>query len=106
MMDGRGQAEAARTNEDMGGRGEHRAQHVDQPDQGAADAGHGAADLLQHARDRHPVSFDDRLGLHPAHLVDQAGIIGRKPGDLALDAVLCQASPQPLDQPGTERVEL
>ena len=106
MMDGRGQAEAAGVDQDAAGRRKHRAEHVDQSDQGAADAGHAAADLFQHARDRHPVGFDDRLGLHPAHLVDQARIIGREPGDLGLDAALGQAAAQPLDQPGAEGVEL
>ena len=51
------------------------------------------------------IAFDDRLGLHPAHLVDQAGIIGREPGDLGLDTALGQAAAQPLDQPGAERIE-
>ena len=45
-------------------------------------------------------------GLHPAHLVDQAGIIGRQPGDLGLHAALGQAAAKPLDQPGAEGVEL
>ena len=90
----------------VAGRGKHRAEHVDQSDQGAADAGHAAADLFQHAGDRHRTGLDDRLGFDPAHLVDQAGIIGGEPGDLGLDAALGQAAAQPLDQPGAERVEL
>ena len=45
-------------------------------------------------------------GFHPAHLVDQAGIVRRQPGDLGLDAALGQAAAQPLDQPGPEGVEL
>ena len=93
-------------NDDVAGRGEHRAEHVDQSDQGAADAGHAAADLFQHAGDRHRMGLDDGLGFDPAHLVDQAGIIGGEPGDLGLDAALGQAAAQPLDQPGAEGVEL
>src|SRR6185437_6363645 len=38
--------------------------------------------------------------------VDQAGIIGRKPRNLGLDAALAQAAAQPFDQPGPESVEL
>lgn len=49
VMDSGGQAEAAGMDDDVAGRGQHRAQHVDQSDQGAADPGHAAADLLQHA---------------------------------------------------------
>ena len=92
--------------QDPAARGKHRAQHVDQADQGRADAGHAAADLIQHPGNRHRRGVDGGRRLHPAHLVDQAGIIGRKPGDLGLDAALGQAAAQPLDQPGAEGVEL
>ncbi len=34
------------------------------------------------------------------------GIVGREPRDLGLDRALRQAATQPLDQPGTEGVEL
>ncbi len=92
-------------NQDPAGRGQHRAEHVDQADDGAADADHAAADLIQHPRDRHRGRVDGGRCLHPAHLVDQAGIIGREPGDLGLHAALGQAAAQPLDQPGAEGVE-
>ena len=105
MMHGGGQAETAGTNEHMAGRCQHRAEHLDQSDQGAADAGHAAADLLQHARDRHRTGLDDGLGFDPAHLVDEAGIIRRQAGDLGLDAAIGQAAAQPFDQPGAERIE-
>ena len=97
---------AARMNDDVGGRGQHRAEHVDQPDQRAAGADDAAADLLQHAGNGHRVGFNGRLRLHAADLVDQARIVGREAGDLGLDAALGQAAAQPLDQPGAEGVQL
>ena len=86
--------------------GEHRAEHVDQADEGLADADDAAADLRQHARDRDLRPLDDRAGFHAAHLVDQARIIGGETRDLGLDIALGQAAAQPLDQPGAERIEL
>src|SRR3954452_6547921 len=93
-------------NHDVAGRRDHRAEHVDQSDQSAADTGYAAADLFQHAGDGHRMTLDDGLGFDPAHLVDQAGIIGREPSDLGFDAAVGQATAQPFDQPGAESVEL
>ena len=60
MMHGRGQAEALGVDHDPAARGEHRAEHVDQADDGGADAGHAAADLIQHPRNRHRGGVDRR----------------------------------------------
>ena len=92
--------------QNMGGGGQHGAEHVDQADHRAADADHAAADLVQHARDRHRVAFDYGFGLHAAHFVDQGGIVLRQARDLCFDAALGQAAAQPLDQPGAKGVEL
>jgi hypothetical protein len=105
VVHGRGQPKAARADQHPAAGGQHRAEHVDQADQGGADAGHAAADLVQHPGDRHRTGVECGARLHPAHFIDQAGIIGRKPGDLRLHPALGQAAAKPLDQPGTEGVE-
>jgi hypothetical protein len=72
MMHGRRQAEALGVNHHPAARGEHGTEHVDQSDDGCADADHAAADLFQHSRNRHRCDVDRGRGFHPAHLVDQA----------------------------------
>ncbi len=85
---------------------EHGAEHVDQARDRPADAGHGPADLLQHAGDGDRAAVDHGRRPDPPHLVHQARIIGGQPGNLGLDRPFRQAAAQPLDQPGAERVEL
>ena len=105
VVHGRGQAEIAGVHQDPRAGRENRAEHVDQTDKGIADAGHTAADLGQHAGDRQLRRLDEGRGLHPPHLIDQACVIGRQPGDPCLDRSLRETAAQPLDQPGPERVE-
>src|SRR5260370_9886833 len=86
-------------------RGEDSAEHVDQSDQGRAEAGHVADDLIQHAGNRHRRGMDHGGRFPPAHFVDQARIVRRKPGDPGLDGAMGEAAAKPFDQPGPEGVE-
>ena len=91
--------------EDVACSGKHRAEHVDQADKSAADAGHVAADPFKHAGDGHGLAVGRRRRLHAANLVNEAGIVRREPGDLRLRATLAKAAAQPFDQPGAEGIE-
>jgi hypothetical protein len=91
---------------DPSARCQHGAQHVDKANDGATDPGDAAADLIQHAGDRHRTGLDRRRAFHPADFVDQAGIVGRKTRDFRLYAAVAQAATEPLEQPSTESVEL
>ena len=105
VVDGGGQAEAARIDQDMAGGGQHRAEHVDQADESAAHPDHAAADPFQHAGNGHGLAVGRRRGLHAAHFVDETRIVSRQARNLRLHPALAQAAAQALDQPGPKRVE-
>ena len=71
MMHGRRQAKTAGANDHVRGGRQHRAEHVDQADDGGADADHAAADLIQHPRNRYRRGVESGRGFHPADFVDQ-----------------------------------
>ena len=95
-----------RMDQDIAGGGKHRAEHVDQADKGAADPDHAAADLFEHAGDRHRLAFGRRRGLHAAHFVRQdwnSSPRGRRSAPRR--RCVAEAAAQTLDQPGAESVE-
>ncbi len=95
-----------RVNKHAPARGQHGAEHVDQADDGGAETGDVAADLIQHPQNRHRRYPDGASGFDPAHFVDQARIIRRQACDLRLHPALGQAAAQSFDQPGSKGIEL
>ena len=92
MMHGRRQAEGLGVYENVPACGQDRPQHHDEAAERAADPGHGAADLVQNARDRHGRDVSGRRLLHTAYFLDQGRVVRRQSGDLGLDAALSEAA--------------